>query len=110
MFNRFRWVECQLDSLRKCITPSSVRKTLLQLPKTLDQTYDRILKSIPDEYRREVDCVMHLLVVSYRPLTIAEVAEAVAVDCENDRFDPGDRMIDQYRLLEICSSLVILSG
>src|SRR5277367_6731115 len=80
--NRFRWVECQLESLRKCLTPTAIRKTLSQLPETLDETYNRILKSIPGEYQREALCVLHLLFISRRPLTLDHVAEAVAVDYE----------------------------
>lgn len=102
-------MECQLDSLRKCLTPPAVKRALCQLPKTLDETYNRILNSIPEEYQREARCVLHLLVVSYRPLTLGEVAEAVAVDCENEIFDPADRLRNQHDILEICSSLVMLS-
>lgn len=85
-------MECQLNALRKCITPSAIRKALSHLPKTLDETYDRILKNIPLEYQREASCVLHLLIVSRRPLTLEEVAEAVIVDCENEVFDPENRL------------------
>lgn len=107
---RFRWVECQLETLRKCITVAAIEKALTGLPKTLDDTYNRILDSIPEEYQKEAFCVMQLLTVSYHPLTIAEVAEAVAIDCENEEFDPENRLPDQTDILEICSSLVTLSG
>ena len=107
---RFRWVDCQLDSLRKCITLSTIRQTLNQLPLTLDDTYKRILQSIPDDYRKEANCVLNLLVVSFRPLKLDEVAEAVAVDCDNKIFDPENRLPDHHDILEICSSLVTWSG
>ena len=86
-----------------------LEKALCQLPKSLDETYNRILNNIPKEYQREAHCVLHLLVISYRPLNLKEVAEAVAVDCENEIFDPEDRLRDPYDILEICSSLVSLS-
>ncbi|EMD37961.1 hypothetical protein CERSUDRAFT_72599 [Gelatoporia subvermispora B] len=41
----FRWVSCQLETLRLC-PPSRVKRTLETLPKTLDETYDRILDRI----------------------------------------------------------------
>ncbi|KAI0278214.1 hypothetical protein BGY98DRAFT_1096891 [Russula aff. rugulosa BPL654] len=44
----FRWVYCQLDTLRRCM-PSSIRKSLNELPITLDDTYERILQCIPKE-------------------------------------------------------------
>jgi hypothetical protein len=102
----FRWVECQLESLKRCLSPAVVRKTLSQLPKTLDETYNRILKCVPSEYRREVRCALHLLVISCRPLTLYEVAEAVAVGYEDDKFDVENRLRDPHDILEMCSSLV----
>ena len=50
MCSRFRWVVCQLDALRKCLTTGHIKKALQQLPKTLDDTYNRILDQIDDEY------------------------------------------------------------
>jgi hypothetical protein len=43
--NRFRWVFCQLETLRHCLPPS-VRRTLDELPESLDETYERVLKEI----------------------------------------------------------------
>ncbi|KAK4206015.1 ankyrin repeat protein, partial [Rhypophila decipiens] len=40
----FRWVSCQFDSLEKCLDRKSVQNTLANLPRTLDDTYARILK------------------------------------------------------------------
>ncbi|OJJ43205.1 hypothetical protein ASPZODRAFT_1172467 [Penicilliopsis zonata CBS 506.65] len=45
----FRWAACQLDTLRTCLTPSAVRKTLQSLPKDLEETYDRILCRITEK-------------------------------------------------------------
>jgi len=86
-----------------------VRRALCTLPRTLDDTYDRILTNIPPEYRREAHYALQMLTVSIRPLTLSEVAEAVAVDCENEKFDPEDRLREPEALLEICSSLLTLS-
>ena len=49
--DRFRWVDCQLDNLRRCM-PSSIRKALDELPVTLDETYERILQGIPKQKTR----------------------------------------------------------
>jgi ankyrin repeat protein len=91
------------------LTPAAVRKTLSQLPKTLDETYNRILRSIPEQYQRAARRVLHLLFISRKPLTLNEVAEAIAVDYEEERFDPENRLNDPNNILEICSSLVSLS-
>lgn len=103
-------MECQLEILRKCLTVPAVRKALQQLPRTLDDTYNRILDNIPKEYRREAFCVFNLLTVSFRPLTIEEVAEATAVDVENEEFDTENRLRNPEVILEICSSLIKLDS
>ena len=49
--NRFRWVFCQLDTLRRRM-PSSLRKALNEMPTTLHDTYERALEEIPKEKRQ----------------------------------------------------------
>ena len=44
--DRFRWVFCQLETLRQCL-PAGVRVNLAELSETLDRTYERILSEIP---------------------------------------------------------------
>ena len=53
--DRFRWAVCQLDILQrlKC-ERHVVEKALKTLPKTLDETYDRILLAIPEEEQLSV--------------------------------------------------------
>ena len=92
------------------MTVNAIRKVLLALPKTLDETYDRILNNIPEEYCREAQCVLQLLCVAFRSLTLDEIGEAVAIDSENQTFDTENRLRDKHDILDICSSLVILHG
>ena len=61
-------------------------------------------------HHREARCVMQFLAVAFCPVSIDVVAEAVAVDCENEIFSPEYRLQDPDDILEICSSLVVLSG
>jgi hypothetical protein len=103
-------VECQLNVLRKCFTVPAIRKALQELPATLEETYDRILNSIPKQYCREARIVMQLLAISYRPMTLSEVSEAVIVDYKNCEFDPENRLRDPHDLLEICSSLITVTS
>ena len=103
-------MECQVDALKKCLTVPAVRATLSTLPPNLDATYERILGNIPPEYRNEAQRTLWFLAVSRRPLTLREVAEAVVVDIEKEVFDPENRLRDPEVLLEICSSLLTLSG
>jgi hypothetical protein len=76
----------------------------------LDETYGRIISNIPEQYYPEARRVMQILAVAHWPLTIEEIAEAIGVDCENESFDPENRLRDPLDILEICSSLISLSG
>ncbi|KAH9992931.1 hypothetical protein BJV77DRAFT_410664 [Russula vinacea] len=65
----FRWVYCQLDTLRRCM-PSSILKALNELPTTLDETYERALEGIPKEKRQHAHRLFQCLVVAIRPLRV----------------------------------------
>ena len=85
-------------------------KALDALPKTLDETYDRILLQIPEDYHQDAQIVFNLLAFSPRPISLGEAAEAVAIDLEQKSFDPRNRLEDPCSILKICSSLVALSS
>ena len=77
------------------------------LPKTLDDTYARILCNIDEEYSEDAFRILQWLVYSARPLLIEEVAEVIAVKIDNDpQFDPENRLPEPRDILTICSSLV----
>jgi hypothetical protein len=106
---RFRWAVCQLETLQACKKVSAVRKALAQLPKTLDETYARILRNIPESDRDEALSLFFWIAHSKRPLTLQELAEAVVVRPEDDCLDPEDRLCCAEDVLRICHSLVTVS-
>jgi len=79
VLDRFRWVYCQLDTLRRCM-PSSIRKALNSLPITLDDTYERMLEGIPKEKFEHASRLFHCMVAAIRPLGVGELAELFAID------------------------------
>ena len=86
-----------------------LRKALASLPKTLDETYIRILSNIDEEHRGYASKILHWLAYSARPLKLQEVAEVIAIDSqESPRFDPENRLVEPRDILKICSSLVSL--
>lgn len=108
---RFRWVSCQLEALRRCLTTGSIRRVLEALPATLDETYDQILLGILEEHRQKALSALTWLTVSERPLTLAELAEACVIDNNKDpAFDPEERLLDPSSILNILSSLVSSQG
>jgi ankyrin repeat protein len=110
--DRFRWIFCQLEVLRDCL-PSSVRRTLRELPESLDETYERILKEIKKPNRAHARRVLQCLVVATRPLRVEELAEVLAVDFDDaegiPRLKPDWRWEEQeLALLSACSSLIVI--
>jgi len=104
-------VVCQLDALQKCLNLSALRKTLGSLPKTLDETYERILLNIPDEYSDYAIRILHWLTHSLRPLSLDELSEIVAVNLQGEPwFDPDAVFPEQDDLLAVCSNLVTLES
>jgi len=109
MSNRFRWVFCQLQVLRHCLPPS-VRHTLAELPDSLDETYERVLKEIKKPNRDHAHRILQCLVVAIRPLRVEELAEIFAVDFDSEgvaKLNPSWRWEDEEQaLLSSCSSLI----
>ena len=108
--HRFRWIFCQLEILRHCL-PSSVQRTLDELPECLDGTYERILREIKKPNRDHTLRLLQCLVVAARPLHVDELAEVLAVDFDDAEGIPklkaNWRWEDQEQaLLSSCSSLI----
>ena len=92
---------------------AAVHRTLKALPKTLDQTYERIITNIAEEYRCQAIIALHWLSFTRRPLKVFELAEAVAVESYNEgnfSFTAEERLFRPDLILDICSSLVSASG
>ena len=103
---------CQLEVLRHCL-PSSVRHTLDELPKTLGETYERVLKEIKKPSRVHALRLLQCLVVAIRPLRVEELAEILAVDFVDEegmpKLNPNRPLGDEEQaLLSSCSSLIAI--
>ncbi|KAI9783658.1 MAG: hypothetical protein M1839_003506 [Geoglossum umbratile] len=106
----FRWAACQLELIKNCLQAGAVRKTLKNLPRTLEETYDRILLAIPEDRREIARAALLLLAYSMRPLTLSELAEGMVIDVEGQCFDPKEHRLNDHRdVLEVCSSLVTVA-
>ncbi len=107
--SRFRWVECQFDSLKSCRTLNRLKKALQTLPRTLDDTYRRVLENIDPEY---VECVQRMLmllcVLEGTLWSVRKMVDALAVDLKSPPyFDAADQLGGSQDLLDICPSLII---
>ena len=107
----FRWVVCQLETLRRSVQ-RNLRGIFEKLPKTLDETYERVLKDINEDNRDHARRLLHCLAVAIRPLRVEELAEILAFDFDDihagiPKFHAGWRWKDQeVAVLSTCSSLI----
>jgi ankyrin repeat protein len=99
--------------LRHAVQPD-VRAILATLPKTLDETYERVLKDINENNRKHARRLLHCLAVAVRPLLVEELAEILAFDFDAaqdgiPKFHADRRPKEQEEaVLSICSSLVTI--
>ena len=92
--------------------PSSIRRSLNELPITLDDTYERILRGISKEEFQHAHRLFQCIVAATRPLRVEELAEIFAVE-----FDPNDvaNLRENWRpenpeeaIFSACSSLITI--
>ena len=87
-----------------------------ELPKTLDETYERILQGIDEEKRDDAHRILQWLTVSSRPLQVEELAEAFAIDFDAEtsgipNFEPSWREPNaETAVLSACSALVAVAN
>jgi hypothetical protein len=109
-------VYCQLEALRHCFA-SSVPVILENLPETLDETYERVLRDINKANREHARRLLHCITVALRPLRVEELAEVLAIDFDAPahggipQLNPNWRWEDQNQaVLSTCSSLIAIVG
>ena len=113
-FYRFRWVFCQLDALQHCF-PQNLRQYLNELPETLDETYEQILKGINKAQKDNAHRLLQCLTVAVRPLLVEELAELLAFDFQACATGGMPTLKEDWRwddeeeaVLSICSSLITI--
>ena len=111
--HRFQWVFCQLEALRHAVQPD-IRGILEALPRTLDETYERMLKNINEKNRQHARRLLHCLAAAVRPLRVDELAEILTFDFDGaqggiPKFYSERRPKDQEAaVLSTCSSLIAI--
>ena len=97
--------------LRNCL-PQNIPQVLSELPASLDETYERVLKEIGMTNRHHAYRLLQCLTVAIRPLRVEELAEILALDFDNTR-DGLPQLKEDWRwkdqqeaVLSTCSSLI----
>ena len=92
--------------------PQSLRRTLNELPESLDGTYERVMMEIMRANQSHAYRMLQCLTVAIRPLTVAELAEILAFDFNDTKggipkLNANWRWEDhEQAVLSTCSSLV----
>ena len=109
--DRFRWAYCQLEYLSDCL-PGRIRHAVNELPKTLDETYERTLREIKDTNWEFAQRLLQCVAVVSRPLRVEELAEFLAIDF---KAGPIAKYHEDWRLedpieavISTCSTLLAL--
>ena len=107
---RFQWVFCQLEVIRKCPSADAVREALDSLPKSLDDTYNRILSSIDDENREDVLRILQWLCFSARPVRLDQMVEVLAVEVgQLLQLNPVRRLRNLQDIVALCPTLLCIA-
>ena len=104
----FRWVDCQLQTLRGCPSRAKVRKALKDLPETLDKTYERVLHNIRPSLRDDAVRLLQWLCIADGPVYLNHIMDAFATNIgEEFNFDPDARFVSSDKVLSLCPGLLI---
>ena len=105
---------CQLDALQHCFPPN-LRQYLNELPETLDETYERMLKAINKTQKDNAHRLLQCLTVAVRLLLVEELAELLAFDFQASTTGGIPTLKEDWRwddqeeaILSTCSSLIAI--
>jgi hypothetical protein len=86
LVERFLWAKLQFEVLRSLGTSkrSLIEKALSEMPKTLDETYIRILENIPDAAQDVAFTLLRWIAYSERPLSLSELVDTTIITLDGD--------------------------
>ena len=98
--------------MRHCL-PQDIPRVLEELPDSLDETYERVLKGISKAQRSNAYHLFQYLAVAIRPLRVEELAEVLALGFYSARAGLVPTLKEDWRwddeeeaVLSTCSSLI----
>ncbi|KAK7454943.1 hypothetical protein Landi51_03152 [Colletotrichum acutatum] len=111
----FRWVDCQLDALRRIKEDkTAVRKELKNLPKDINKAYNRIFEMMPEEDRQVVASFLDWICFNYKVFKQEAIGCGVLLEATENYLDRQDSFTRDYRfdveLLKKCAVVSSLSG
>jgi ankyrin repeat protein len=102
----FLWVVLQIQSLCSMKTDHAIREALADLPKSLSETFARILQKSGSSDRLLQAKTLQLVLAAHRPLTTDELREALSVTPGDAVWDPS-RILNDVRLALACCGCLL---
>jgi hypothetical protein len=109
IYNRFRWVQCQINHISTLRTPKAIRETLDAVPNGLEETYENILLKVPEQDVEVVRKILQWLTFDIVSLSPEEVQEAIAIEPHTSQIDDESRLISPQDIVDLCGSLITIS-
>jgi ankyrin repeat protein len=109
LFTRFLYAHLQLATICQEHTLTAVKEALDQLPDSYDEVYLRILTKLEAHTPRNrllAKRVIAWVLCAVRPLSVAELTEALIVRIPERRLDQEGRCSGEA-ILEVCMSLIV---
>lgn len=107
----FRWAECQFEDLRSCLTGTMVQKVLKELPRSLAETYERILRRVDPNHQKYVIRLLQWLCLADGPIEYESLRHALAVSPGEDageepKYDPEDCFEFFEDIISLCPGVL----
>lgn len=81
------------------------------MPKTLEETYDRVLLRIEESHRQDALKILQWLAFAARPVRVDEAAEVLAIDLSGEPcYNPKLKLFDPRDITLLCPSLITRSA
>ncbi|KKO98858.1 hypothetical protein THAR02_09045 [Trichoderma harzianum] len=109
---QFLWLKLQEDSLRSWKNQKQLQDAIDTTPSGLDSLYYRSwvrLSKLPKDERDRAFSLLRWVTFAIRPLTVAEIAEAVLISFENDEL-PTDELPDSIDDEYVNSEILGIGG
>jgi len=103
----FLWVVLQIQTLCCMETDEDIRNALATLPRTLSETFSRILATSRKSGRYQAK-VLDLTIAACRPLSIEELREALGVVPGDPVWTPAKMVNDVHSALACCGCLLVV--
>lgn len=99
----------QLHDLCEPESDHGIRLVLKNLPRSLSETYERLLSKIQGTERKDmIQGMFKWIVCAREPIHLEEMREAVTFTLKDLTYDPRKLPTDLNRLVRACGNLVIV--